>query len=105
MSPRLLSLLAPAALVACAALAVSVIAIGLRASWRAWRLSRRYVTADSLIRGASRTFDGHDEGLPTQARERRERAERYRRAAVRLETGSPASAPSTDRVVAMPARR
>lgn len=106
MSPQLFVLQHPRDLTA---VAVLVVVAGLlaRAAWRHWRLARerRYVSADSLIRAPRQVHTGHDEGLPAQARVRRDRAERYRRAATRLETGSPSSTPTTARVVAMPARR
>lgn len=88
------------AVLAALLIAITLVIAGLRR-----RAEQRYVWAVSLIRPPRPLHETHDETLPKQARERRERADRYRRAAVRLESGQPASTPSTDRVVAMVGRR
>lgn len=74
---------------------------------RRWRRQRQraYVWADALIRAPRPIHTAADETLPRLARDRRDRADRYRRAAVRVETGHPASVPAHDRVVAMAGRR
>ena len=68
--------------------------VGARACWRAWRLARRYVVADSLITGATPSFTGHDESLHQQAQARRARVASIHRAAARLASGSVATTPA-----------